>query len=71
LGQIAPEGISGGFAEIHRPAFSTFGAAFDSVADLQLPRPGIKITYTKGTEFRSADTGIEQGQDGGLISICG
>jgi hypothetical protein len=50
-GQISPESISGGFAEIHCPSFSTFGAAFSSVADLQFPTLGIKITDTESAEF--------------------
>lgn len=67
--QVTPDGFPSHFAQVSDPAFSTLCTPTNPVADIHLAGFQIHILDGQRAKFGGAQTGIEQGQDYGLVAV--
>lgn len=68
-GQVAPDSFASNFTQVSDPAFSTLCTTTNPVADIHLTGFQIHVLDGQRAKFGGAQTGVQQGQDNGLIAV--
>ena len=68
-GQVTPDSFASHFTQVSDPAFSTLCTSANPVADIHLAGFQIHVLDGQRAKLGGAQTGIQQGQDNGLVAV--